>query len=171
MLLDAFSGLDNEIDIQYCTDSSVFNFRRLQANAKVKTDIVNEFLFANDCALNATTQANMQNRVDKFSMACNNFGQTISTKKTEVMHQPVRRKLYVQTNITIKEQQLKVVEKFTYLGSILSKSIVMDDKVNTRLAKMSAAFGWLNRNVWNWRSILKVTKIKVYQAIVLTTLF
>ena len=54
----------------------------LQPGTKVKTDIVNEFLFAEDCALNATIKANMQNSVDKFSMACDNFGLTISTKKT-----------------------------------------------------------------------------------------
>ena len=49
---------------------------------KVKTDIVNEFLFTDGCALNATIKANMQNIVDKFSMACDYFGLTISTKKT-----------------------------------------------------------------------------------------
>ena len=63
-----------------------------------------------------------------------------------------------------------MVEKFTYLGSILSKSIVMDDEVNTRLAKTSAAFGLLSRNVWNQRDISEATKIKVYQAVILTIL-
>ena len=86
------------------------------------------------------------------------------------MYQPAPRKPYVKPNITIKGQQLKVVEKFTYLSSTLSKSIVMDDKVNTRLAKASAAFGQLNRNVWNQRGISEATKIKVYRAVVLTTL-
>ena len=95
MLFDAFNGSDNGIDILYCTDGSVFNLRRLQAKTKVKTDIVHEFLFADDCVLSATTKANMQNSVDKFSMACDNLGLTISTKKTEVMHQPVPGKSYI----------------------------------------------------------------------------
>ena len=82
MLFGTFSGLDNGISIWHCTDSFVFNLRRLQAKTKVKTDIVNEFLFADDCALNATAKANMQKGVDKFSMTCDNFGLTISTKKT-----------------------------------------------------------------------------------------
>ena len=73
MLLDAFSGSDNGIDIRYHTDGSVFKVRKLQAKTKVKTDIVNEFLFADDCTL--------QNSVDKFWMACENFGLTNSTKK------------------------------------------------------------------------------------------
>ena len=168
---DVFNGLHNGIDSWYRTDGSGFNLRRLQAKTKVQTDIVNEFLFADDCALNAKTKANIQNNVDKFPVACNNFGQTISTKKTEVMHQPAPGKPYLEPNITIKRQRLKVVEKFTYLGSTLSKSIVMDDEVNTWLAKASAAFDRHSRNVWNRRGISESTKIKVYRAVVLTTLF
>ena len=80
MLFDAFNDSDNGIDIRYLTDSSVFNLRRLQAKTKVKTDIVNEFLFVDDCALNATTKPNMKNSADKFSMVWDNFGLTISTK-------------------------------------------------------------------------------------------
>ena len=133
MLFDAFSGLDNGSDIWYHTDGSVFNLIRLQAKTKVKTDIVYVLLFTDDYALNATTKARMQNSVDKFLMACDNFGLTITTKKTEVMHQLTPRKSYVDPIIAIKGQRLKVVEKFTYLGSTLSKSIVMDDKVNTIL--------------------------------------
>ena len=86
MLFAAFSGSDNRIDTRYRTDGSVYNLRKLQAKTKVKIDIVNEVLFTDDCALNATTKANMQNSVDKLSMACDNFGLSISSEKTEVMH-------------------------------------------------------------------------------------
>ena len=165
MLFDAFNGSDNGIDIRYHTDSSVFNCRRLQAKTKGKTDIVNEFLFANNCTLNATTKANTPNSVDKFSMTYDNFGLTISTKKTEVMHQPVPGKPNVKPNITIKGQRLKVAEEFIYLGSTLFKSIVMDEEVNTRIAKGSATFDRLNRNVWNRRGISETTKIKIYRAV------
>ena len=82
MLFNAFNGSGNRIDIQYWTDGSVFNFRRLQPKTKVKTDIINEFMFADDCALNTTTKANIQNSVDKFPMACDNLGLTINTKET-----------------------------------------------------------------------------------------
>ena len=40
MLFDTFYGSDIGIDIQYRTDGSVFNLRRIQAKTKVKTDIV-----------------------------------------------------------------------------------------------------------------------------------
>ena len=64
MLFDEFRSSDDGIDIRYRTDSSVFNLWNLQAKNKVKTDILNEFLLADDCALNVTTKANMQNSVD-----------------------------------------------------------------------------------------------------------
>ena len=110
----------------------------------------------------------MQHRVDKLSDACNNFGLTISTKKTELMHQPAPGKSYIEPNISINGQRLNVVEKFTYLGSTLSCTVVIDDEVNTRLAKASATFGRLHKNVWDRRGI--TTDVKVYNAVVLTTL-
>ena len=86
------------------------------------------------------------------------------------MHQPAPGKPYAEPNITVNEQRLNVVDKFTYLGSTLSRNVVIDDEVNARLAKASVAFGRLYDNVWNRRGITTETKLKVYRAIVLTTL-
>ena len=81
-------------------------------------------------------------------MNSDNFGLTISTKMAKVMHKLAQAgKPYVEPKSTIKRQRLKVVEMFTDLSTTLYKSIVMDDEVNIRLAKASAAFGQLNRNV------------------------
>ena len=134
MLTYAFNELDLGIGIRYGYDGSLLNFRRLQAKTKVLTDIVNDFLFADDCALNATSQyisdiSDMQSSIDTFSEACDNFGLTISTKNTEVMHQPASGKTYVEPNITIDGQPLNAVDKFTYLGSALSRNVMIDDEI------------------------------------------
>ena len=170
MLIDSFKDTDVGISINYHINSSVFNLRRLQAKTKVTSDTINDFLFADDCALNAISEADMQHSVDKFAKVCNNFGFTISTKKTEVMHQPSPGKTYTEPNITITGQQLNTVDKFTYLGITLLRNVVIDDEVNATCAKASAAFGGLHKNVWNRRGITLETKVKVYWAIVLTTL-
>ena len=39
----------------------------------------------------------------------------------------------------MKGQRLQVVDKFTYLGSTLSRVVHIDDEVNARIAKASAA--------------------------------
>ena len=50
--------------------------------------------------------------------------------------------------ITVKGQQLQVVDKFTYLGSTLSSVVQIDDENNARSAKSSATFGQLRRSIW-----------------------
>ena len=53
----------------------------------------------------------MQRAVDRMSKACNNFQLTISTKKTEVVHQPAPGKPYSELTITVNGQKLQVVDK------------------------------------------------------------
>ena len=121
-------------------------------------------------ALNAGTEAMMQHEVDCFSKACDNFGLTISTKKTEVMYQPAPGKPYTEPHIVVKGQKLQAVDKFTYLGSTLTREANADTEINNRVAKASAAFGRLRENVWERRGLSINTKLKVYRAVVLTTL-
>ena len=63
--------------------------------------------------------------------------------------------------ITVKGQRLQVVDKFTYLGSTLSRVVHIDDEVNARIAKASAAFGRLRGSIWDRSGIRLDTKLKV----------
>ena len=146
----------------------MFNRRRLKAKTTVKVAIPGELIFADDCALNSNTEAEIQECVDHFSRACDNFGFTISTKKTEVMHQPAPRKMYHEPHIFVNDEPLKSTDSwmnsFTYLGSTLSR------EANNRLSKAYSAFGRLRKKVWDGRGISQETKLKVYMAMVLTVL-
>ena len=86
------------------------------------------------------------------------------------MHQPAPHALYTEPIITIKGQKLQAVDQFTYLGSTLSQAVTIDAEVNCRIAKASSAFGRLHSTVWEHRGISPATKLKVYSAMVLTTL-
>ena len=83
-----------------------------------------------------------------------------------VVHQPAAGKQYNEPA----GQKLKVVDKFTYLGSTLSTAVHIDDEVTARIAKASVAFGRLRANVWERNGIKLDTKLKVYKAVVLPTL-
>ena len=170
MLTDAFREATPGIPIRYRYDGKLFNLRRLQAVNKVKETVIRDLLFADDCALNATEEEEMQQEVDKFSSACDNFGLTISTSKTEVMYQPTPGKMYREPNIRVNGQSLRAVDHFTYLGSTLSRAANFDIEITNRIAKASSAFGRLRKTVWERRGIQQPTKIKVYKAVVLTTL-
>ena len=112
----------------------------------------------------------MQQCVNLFSRACDNFDFTISTKKTEVMHQPAPRKMYHEPHIFVNDEPLKATDSFTYLGSTLSRDANIDLEVNNRLSKANSAFGRLRKKVWDRRGISQETKLKVYVAVVLTVL-
>ena len=60
--------------------------------------------------------------------------------------------------------------RFCYLGSYLSNTISVDTYINSRLAKAGDAFGKLQRRLWGEHSVALLTKIAVYQAVVLSTL-
>ena len=170
MLTDAFQDVDAGFPIRHRFDGKLLNLRRLQAKSKVQTDVVDKLLYADDLAENAKSEEKMQGAVDRMSKACDNFQLTISTKKTEVVHQPAPGKPYSEPTITVNGQKLQVVDKFTYLGSTLSRAVHIDDEVTARTAKASVAFGRLRTNVWERNGIRLYTKLKVYKAVVLPTL-
>ena len=66
MLTNAFQDGDNGIPIRYRFDGKLFNLRRLQAKSKVQTDVLDEFLFADDMAKGVQTEETMQKGVDKY---------------------------------------------------------------------------------------------------------
>ena len=138
---------DDGIQLKYRTDGGVFNLRLLKAKTRVKVATLRDLLFADDCALNSITEAEMQQCVNHFSRACDNF--TISTKKTGVMHQPAPRKMYHDPHIFVNDEPLKVNDSFTYLGNTLSREANIDVEVNNRLSKANSAFGRLRKKVWD----------------------
>ena len=161
MLSDAYTDEDPGLEIRYRTDGKLFNPRRLKASTKVHLTKILDLLFADDHALIATTEEQSQQTMDKFSWACDNFGLTISTMKTEVMHQPAPGTSYKKPNIKVKGTNLQSVDSYTYLGSKLSRCVHIDDEVNNSIAKASAAFGRLRHTVWDRRGITLATKLTV----------
>ncbi|BHF68347.1 hypothetical protein SprV_0301138100 [Sparganum proliferum] len=142
--------------------------------SRVSTTTVHELLFADDCALNTTSEEEMQRSMDLFSAACANFGLVINTQKTVVMHQPPPNSATASNapppQISVNGTQLQVVENFPYLGSTLSRNTKIDDEVANRISKASQAFGRLQSTVWNRHGLQLSTKLKMYKAVIPLTL-
>ena len=81
MLTDTFQDGDNSIPIRYRFDGKLFNLRRLQAKSKVQTEVLDEFLFADDMTKGAPTEEEMQKDVDQVSDSYDSYYFTISIKK------------------------------------------------------------------------------------------
>ena len=114
----------------------------------MKEASVRDVLFADDCALNASSETEIQQSRSRFSSVCDSFGLTISTKKTVVMFQPASRNAYSEPSITVKGATLTVVDSFAYLGSVQSRSVRKGNEIIARITKASEAFGRLRMKVW-----------------------
>nr|VZH94992.1 unnamed protein product [Spirometra erinaceieuropaei] len=172
MLMDAYHDERPGIRIAYRTDGHLLNRRRINFQSRVSTATVHELLFADDCALNTTSEVEIQRSMDLFSAACENFGLVMNTQKTVVMHQPPPSSATAPNapQINVNGTQLQVVENFPYLGSTLSRNTKIDDEVANRISKANQAFGRLQSTVWNRHGLQLSTKLKMYKAVILPTL-
>ena len=171
MLFAALSKTSSGINVRYRCDGRFFDLRRLKAKTKVLEALVRDFLFADDCALVAVNEPDLQELASCLSEAAKAFGLTISLRKTEVMLQPAPGLTPPpEPSIVIEGTKLNNVECFTYLGSTLISTGSMDREVSNRLAKAGASFGRLWTRVWRERGIKLPTKLAVYRAVVMTSL-
>nr|VZI41277.1 unnamed protein product [Spirometra erinaceieuropaei] len=173
MLMDAYRDERPGIRIAYRTDGHLLNQRRMNFQSRVSTTTVHELLFADDCALNTTSEEEMQRSMDLSSAACENFGLVINTQKTVIMHQPPPNSataLNAPPQISVNGTQLQAVEYFPYLGSTLSRDTKIDGEVANRISKASQAFSCLQCIVWNRQVLQLSTKLKMYKAVILPTL-
>nr|VZI21031.1 unnamed protein product [Spirometra erinaceieuropaei] len=84
---------------------------------------------------------------------------------TQLSHSP-----NAPPQISVNGTKLQVVENFPYLGSTLSRNTKIDDEVANRISKASQAFGRLQSTVWNGHGLQLSTKLKMYKAVILSTL-
>lgn len=101
-------------------------------------------LFADDSAVVTHTQEELQTLMNRFSMACEDFGLTISLKKTNVLSQDTS----TAPAIAIDDYQLDVVHQFTYLGSTITDNLSLDVELDKRIGKATSTLARLSKRVW-----------------------
>ena len=124
--------------------SGLFNLSQLRAKTKTKRVLIRELLYVGDAALVAHSEMHLQNLCERFAKACNDFSMTINLKKTVVMSLGTSSPPHILINVS----PLNVVDKFSYLGSIVNSSNNLDDEINQRIGKASTNFGRLSSRVW-----------------------
>ena len=132
--------------------------------------LIRELLYADDCAIVAHSEHDLQQLADSLSIATKRSGLTISIKKTEVLFQRARGSTASTPKIKIDGKILNCVDSFTYLGSSLSSSNSLDKEISTRIAKANASYGRLQKRVLCDRGLSIETKCAVYKAAVLSAL-
>lgn len=166
---DDLGKVEDSVYIRFRRDGNIFSLKDFKSK-KCARLLIMELLYADDCALLSHTEVGLQKCTTIFATACKRFGLTISLSKTEVLYQPAPKTVRVEPKIQIESTTLNVVNRFTYLGSIISDNAGIDLEIASRIKKASAAYGRLKERVWDDRNIRLTTKITVYKAAVLSTL-
>ena len=76
----------------------------------------------------------------------------------------------VDSAIVVDGEEIKMVERFCYLGATQTNEATIDVDFQTRIAKASSAFEKLERRLWSSHDIDIHIKISVYKAVILTVL-
>ena len=118
----------------------------------------------------AHKSGDLQAMLKSFSDASKQFGLTISLGKTEVLFQRAPNSVAPQPAIFIDDVELKVVDSFKYLGSMVSNDGSLDKGIASRISKASQALGRLRNRLLNHHNVSFDTKLKVYRAVILSSL-
>ena len=70
----------------------------------------------------------------------------------------------------INDHMLEIVDEFTYLGSTICANLSLDKEIDRRIGKAASTMSKLSKRVWENKCLTTNTKIRIYQACVLSTL-
>lgn len=121
--------------------------------------------FADDIDLMGGTNTELQDLTDRLDTRASAYGMEISGEKTKAM---INSTSNTKVNINLKGQPLEEVDRFKYLGAILSKDGTCTAEIRNRIASATAALARLDRM---WKSNISFpSKFKLYKALVVSIL-
>ena len=159
---------EDQISIRYRLDGSLFNLRRLQAYTKTTLNNILELQYADDCALVAHTPEALQRSLNIVAGLYEALGLRMNTSKTEILVQ--RHNMDPPLMFHINGEEIKQVNNFKYLGSVITEKHNIDEEVHNRINKAASAYGRLRNRVFLNDNLRLDTKIAVYTAVCITTL-
>ena len=166
LLKHAFKSSTEGVYLHSRSDGHLSNISRLRAKSKTRTVNIRDLLYADDAALVSHSEDELQRLLDRFSNSCDQFGLTISLKKTQVMGQATP----AQPLLKINGENLEVVHQFQYLGSTMTDTLSLDVEISKRIGLAFTALSKVAKRVWENKHLKIPIKVNVYKACVISTL-
>jgi hypothetical protein len=101
---------------------------------KMRPVCLQSLIYADDRALIVSNEEELQKAVIEWESAINDRGMRINVKKSKVMV-ITKNKNREPLNITWEEEQFEQVERFEYLGTIVTADGEIDEEINHRVQK------------------------------------
>ncbi|XP_076053581.1 uncharacterized protein LOC143032598 [Oratosquilla oratoria] len=126
------SDVNDSVAINYRLDGNLFNPQRLEAKTKARTAYVFDMQYADDAAYPALNPQSLQRNLATVNSTYSAGGLVVNASKTEVL--PIQHNTAVPIPpFTIGGEDLKTVESFKYLGSILPATCDTENEIQTRI--------------------------------------
>jgi hypothetical protein len=120
--------------------------------------------YADDIALLEETVPRLQAAVDEVKKKSEMIGLNLNPRKCKVLTSG-----HLQQDVNINGVPMEVVDSFPYLGSSIVASGDSTNEITARIGKGWGAFKRLDRKVWRNHALTLETKLRVYNAVVLST--
>ena len=132
------------ITYRHRPDGSFLNLRRLQAKTLTRTEHITLLQYADDAALPSHSAAGLQHLISASADSFEKCGLVVNSQKTKVLLQSTSGANSSPTSqFHVGTEDISSVDQFTYLGTILSSSCLLDDDIDNRIRLASCAFGRL----------------------------
>ena len=113
--------------------------------------------FADDISLLSHRQQDAQEKLWRVAEEAGKTGLQINIGKTEVMRVSNKQ----QDPVRLQQENIKEVDKFVYLGSVVSKDGGTDEDIKSRINKARHAFNTL-RPIWRSAALSPRNKIRIF---------
>ena len=113
--------------------------------------------FADDISLLSHKHQDAQEKLCRVAAEAEKTGLQINIGKTEVMRVNNRK----QDPVQLHQENIKEVDKFVYLGSVVSKDGGTDEDIKSRINKARHAFNTL-RQIWRSKALSIHNKIRIF---------
>lgn len=123
---------------------------------------ISEWAFADDVAIIAGSQEDLQHNILIWNKTLKESGMTINKNKTKVM---VVGDEEVDMKIEIEGTEIEQVGTFQYLGVKIDGKGTQEAEINQRLEKATKLYYSMRNKFINKKEISRETKLKVYKAI------
>ena len=116
LLKHAFGSTTEGVYLHTRSDGNLFKPVRHKAKRKVRRIAIRDMLFANDAAVVAHSEQDLQALMNSFAKACEDFGLTKSNGKTKVFSQDTT----TPPEIALDGNTIEVVQNFVHLRTNIS---------------------------------------------------